>query len=421
MNRTATVRERLRRLHRTATVRERRSAVATSERLGCNGLPRIGHVKHALTLRFAASRTAAAIAIALHAASAFGHDLSVSRGTVTVADDRLAVTLEVPAEDLLHLDPAARRRSDACSAAWLNDARARYEPCVLKALAIHDTRGRRLTGRVVSSAVADALEERFEWNRLRRLRVRYTMEYAVESPRQFLTFRLCAAELPLRIQSQLVLDVRRAGDRSGREICLTSRGNAETLEFSPASSRDSAASQPAAAIAMLPAPQRFTTVFAIIDRTDEGLIVEVHVPLPLLETWRPVARADADFLEPAEQSAACAALTDFIKSALYVHVDDAVAATAAVSYAAFIPPQAARLDARAEPQRLSAWTARLAVVLRYTPSRSSRIVQLKWGLFNNAVITARALVRDADRAFEHEFSTYDPLLRLVRQSAKLSR
>lgn len=363
----------------------------------------------------------AAILLAFHTVSAFGHDLSVSRGSVTIHQNHVAVTLDIPAEDLLHLDPAARRRDAMCSAAWLNDARLRYEPCVLKALAIHDARGRRLTGRVVSSALPDAVEERFEWNQLRRLRARYTLEFPVDASQQFLTFRLCAAELPLRVQSQLVLDVRCAGDAQGREICLTSRGNAETLEFTPQSPRDPAASQPAGTTPTLPAPQRFSSLFSLIDATDDGLTVEVHVPLPLLETWRPIARADADFLDPAEQSAACAALGDFLKSAAVVRFDGSEAAPAAVCAIAFIPPQAARLDSRAEPQRLGAWTVRLAVVLRYTPPRSFGAVELKWALFNNAIVTARAAVRDGSRAFEHEFSTYDPALRLVRKSGKLSR
>ena len=58
-------------------------------------------------------------------------------------------------------------------------------------------------------------------------------------------------------------------------------------------------------------------------------------------------------------------------------------------------------------RRLSAWTTRVAASLRY-PARKPRSVSVEWGLFNNAVLSAHALVVAGGQCAEHRFSTYNP-------------
>jgi hypothetical protein len=76
----------------------------------------------------------------------------------------------------------------------------------------------------------------------------------------------------------------------------------------------------------------------------------------------------------------------------------------------FLPPESAALDGPSFPKRLSVWTARVAVVTHFTAGRTWQSAELAWGLFNNAVLTARATVTSNGQTFEHEFSTYAPML-----------
>lgn len=336
---------------------------------------------------------AAALVFLLIDRTVLGHQLSASTGTVVVGDERITVSQEVPAEDFLHHDPSAMGRSEKCSAAWLQSARTLYEPVVLASLVIRDAEGARLSGRVHSSVITAPREDSFDWILLRHIRATYVLEYATP-PQRFLTFQQHSGDGSPRAVSQLALDVRRAGERQGRLIRLTSRGNAETLEF-PAGVRE----------------DRFKTVSSIIRAADAGLSVEIHVPLVLLETWRPVMRLDPDFLEPAEQAAACEGLAVYFTDVNRVCFDG-VDTAGELMEIAFLPPEADALAGRSEPQRLSAWTARAAVLTRYQPTYPFATTEFTWGLFNNAVLSSPAFIFDGECGIEHEFSTYDPRLTL---------
>jgi hypothetical protein len=351
---------------------------------------------------------AALLANGLSVAAATAHQLSVRTGTVVIDQDRIAVTIEVPAEDFRHDDTAPPEAS--CSRGWLEEARTRHEPVLLASLVIRDADGDRLKGRVLSSTVPAPIEDSFEWDRLRRIQATYRLEYTLPGTPRFLTFQLRFGEAPAPLNSQLALDVRRKGERSGRTIRLTSRGNAETLEFPTGKT---AASGPTQDRNALPAPERFNTIFSII-RADEGALeIETHVPLTLLETWQPVARRDADIIDPAEQAEACRVLAGLLAGAHRVLLDGAPRHGESAEMG-ILPPGAAGLAIQSEPHRASVWTARVAVRMRYGCAAPCEAVELRWGLFNNAVLTGRAVVTARGRTFEHEFTTYDPVLAIER-------
>ena len=58
---------------------------------------------------------------------------------------------------------------------------------------------------------------------------------------------------------------------------------------------------------------------------------------------------------------------------------------------------------RAEPRRLSAWTARVGAILIYSTKGAPSHVDLKWTLFNNEMLVARAVIFAYDKGSRFTF------------------
>jgi hypothetical protein len=66
---------------------------------------------------------------------------------------------------------------------------------------------------------------------------------------------------------------------------------------------------------------------------------------------------------------------------------------------------------RAEPRRLSAWTARVGAILIYSTKGAPGHVDLKWTLFNNEMLAARAVIFAYDKGSRFTFYPREPLFR----------
>lgn len=352
---------------------------------------------------------AAAVLMAA-ASSAHAHRLSFSHGTASVCADRVEVRIEASAEDFVHHDPAAMRNVDALTRAWLAEAAARYERFLLDTLVIRDAAGERLAGRAIGHETAAPLTDPFDFSRLRGLRASFRLDYPLAAPPRYLTFYHADGAAGVDLASQLVLFVTSPESESARTIRLTSRGNVETLAFDEGNHRQGACTPPPDAFAVIAQhADSFKSVLAGVEMDDGGMTVRISVPLTLLETWRGVPRADRDFLSAEEQQRACASLGDFFARACEVRVGDRPVPPE-VQRVTFIGLDAAAIDDTPPPARISAWTARVDAVLRLPIDARSGQVELIWQLFNNAVLSARAVVCADGSCAEHELSTYSPRL-----------
>ena len=66
---------------------------------------------------------------------------------------------------------------------------------------------------------------------------------------------------------------------------------------------------------------------------------------------------------------------------------------------------------RAEPRRLSAWTARVGAILTYATKGAPGHVDLKWTLFNNEMLAARAVIFAYDKGSRFTFYPREPVFR----------
>lgn len=367
-------------------------------------------------------------ALALPHRHAAGHTILLSRGGCIVHADRVAVELDIGGEDFLHLY-RIRATADGYYASDVRDAAARHQHRVLDHFVIRDEAGERLSGRVAGMTFAAPVAERIDILELKRLTARYTLVFATSRPPRFLTFQQRIEDEAAVGPSQLVLSVRTPGQPNELLVLLTSRGNAETLEFDASRlaatpTGPTSSQRPHAPVAGAPAPahaaasnplmgaDRFKAIFAIVRPDAEGVRVDVSIPAPVLETFLPLPRRDGDFLGPDEAAAAVERLRAFLPSRLTLYAEGRPV-TGKVEGLAFLAPAegfgAAALPSTRGPaagndvagvahdRRLGYWSARLAWSMRYPFASLPADVQLDWDLFSPQVLSATVWLAEGDR------------------------
>src|SRR5262249_21635460 len=133
---------------------------------------------------------------------------------------------------------------------------------------------------------------------------------------------------------------------------------------------------------------------------------DIYVPLPLLETWMSIERADPNFISAAEQQASLPRLREFFGRQNRLSADGVVIPTT-LERVSYFCPEADKSSESPAPRRLGAWTCRIAATVAYRLEHAKN-VELTWTLFNNAVLSADALIHENGATMEHQLSTYDP-------------
>ena len=116
---------------------------------------------------------------------------------------------------------------------------------------------------------------------------------------------------------------------------------------------------------------------------------------------------DEDFLEPAEQNSVKDAVQALIAQALSVETEGK-SMPVEVNQIRFLPIELQALEASDTHVRVSLWTGRLSAYVHFRAESRLDRADLRWSLFNNAVIPARAAIHSDGVCTEFEFSTYHP-------------
>jgi len=337
---------------------------------------------------------------------AMAHSLLVSRGEAVMHTDRIAVEIEIAAEDLLHshavaMDEQGRFRLGALAAA----ARA-HTVTLDRTLVIRNTEGNRLQGGPFDAQVDWSSGGAVELRDLRRQYVKYTSTYVLPSSSGFVFFQLLPVDRSMIVPWQLVLNVR-GESQMGQIVRLTSRGNVESVELSWEDGQPSVLPAPHRAEAGSCTPcesrgaARFKQVCADIEIGDTDSSAWLFIPLPLLSTWITVGAEGDEFLDFAEQAAARESVRPLMRSAIEAHTQVGPL-TAEVRDVRFVSGAEAMTD------RISVWTGGVRAHVHFQRAGGVETVALRWGFFNGAVLSATANIHADGRCTEHEFSTYRP-------------
>jgi hypothetical protein len=370
-----------------------------------------------------------AILLAGMVRNAHGHTILITRGEAVIHEDHLAMRLEVSAEDFLHdptfaLDPD-RHMDDA----FVRQAAIRHRESLRRRVTLRDVGGRPIPASAVSLEWSPPPGRLFSMDEFRRLRLHYKLVFPFDIRPDFLTFQLVDSAGTQTALSQLALLVSGEHQPTGRTLRLTSRGNAETVEVlwqddraqialdtvqHPASDR--AADTEICVPFEQRGSHRFDEVFAEMHRHSEKVLVTVHVPLPILDTWFRFNREHPGAITSGEQHAAAVPVSQLLQRSISVSVGDKVIAPAELNLR--FTPITMRGTAESGPlpaddtadESIGFFTGRLVAVLLFPISVSSDEATLTWNLFNPGVLTAAANVTVDGRCRQHDFTTFEPTL-----------
>ncbi len=347
-------------------------------------------------IRQCAAATLLLIAAATSSVSA--HSVLLSRGTVVVHGDRVAVEIEICAEDFIHLYDL-RSNGDGFSVSDLRDAIERHRIDLPDRFILRDGAGTRLVGRVVDVRGAPSTADRLDLGAFRRVLITYVLEFAMDKPATYLTFQQRFADDHAELPAQLLLHVRNSENEHGRLIQLTNRGNVETLNVAPAACESSKAMNASEF------EDRFKTVHVVASRSSGRVEIDLYIPLVMMETFLPIRRAERDFITQEEIEVAIRDLTGAF-SRRPPAVIEAAAPPGPIDFvickAVFLSPGEVTMDDAAQKQgRIGTWSARVAV--RFAADLDDRAdAKLTWRLFNAVILNTNLRLRSAaSKPIEH--------------------
>lgn len=347
--------------------------------------------------------------VTIGAATASAHPVSLSRAQVVVHEDHVDVSIEAPAEDLLHYELIPYREGGEYAFGEIRAAGERYAKKIRDGFILRDASGARLPGTIVSWSLSPQSDDEKQLMRLTNVwlnvKIRVVAEH--EKPLRFVTFQHRPAQTTQILLTRLGTTVRQAGrDDRMREIVLTSGGNAETLEFVWGKAPASNGAKRKDARAWL-GDERFKQVHAVLTPEARGADIYIVVPATIAETWQPIRRAREDVISLDEQ----AHVTEDWQKRLAKAVTAKVGgenADVVVTRVAIIGPGSAEVDFSESRPAVGFHSARIVGHLRVTDDCATKGIDLVWKLFNEAVPAAKVLVVDGTDAIAYPVSAYSP-------------
>jgi hypothetical protein len=350
----------------------------------------------------------------LLALSARAHPISLISATVEVATNQVAARIEVMCEDFVMLYGYVADKDNYISRSNLEEGMKKHTDLLLRDFTLRDRDGQLLSGKLLKLEPPVLADRGVLVDDLMQTKVIYHLVYPVAKPPEYLTIQQkigggSGAFLPSIMQ----LTIHQAGAEPGPTLALTGEGDVQTFEFrwSGASPASPAGGSRADAAAGQASPnmgiESYGAIYAFLYITPAEVRIEILMPLLTLETWTEVQRKDNNFLEVAEQQVSMPALQDFFRGHNKVTIDGLE-----------VRPVVQRLDfygvdfkdfaVTAEPRRVSAWSARVGVILSYSTKGLPDQVAVTWDLFNPRVLSARAAVFAGAEAKPCRFTRYQP-------------
>ena len=362
-------------------------------------------------------RRAAAAGLLLAAPLLSAHPISLISCQALVQRDRLEMKIAVMPEDFLPIYGIYVNAQSRVATSDITNSAMKHQKYLLDDLIIRDAAGNRLEGKVVKMEVPELPSEGLPVTDLMSTTIVYTLEYPLDRPPTALTFQQHFGGNSAVIPAIVDLVVTRAGLPAEPPVRIPGEEDVVTVAFDWNETSRPVAAGDAEEKAREEERQRrnmgitsYSATYTFIYIQNEEVRVEILMPLLTLETWQPVARANPDFIEVSEQAAARAGLETFFTGQNEMKIDGVV-----------VKPKLDRLDfygvdfkdfaMSAQPQRLSAWTARVGAMLTYSTKGAPGHVELKWTLFNDQTLAAPAVVFAYDKGARFTFYPLNPVFK----------
>ena len=150
----------------------------------------------------------------------------------------------------------------------------------------------------------------------------------------------------------------------------------------------------------------YTGLYSYIYLNDREVRHEILVPLLTFEKWLPVKRANPEFLEVAEQDAMRGQIAEWFRNRNPVEIDG-IPVKPVLQRLQFFGLDIQDFAQNTEPRRISAYQARLGIILSYPAKAPPNRVNLTWEVFHESAPFLRSIVYDRNANPTEEFFVKD--------------
>ena len=150
----------------------------------------------------------------------------------------------------------------------------------------------------------------------------------------------------------------------------------------------------------------YTGLYSYIYLNDREVRHEILVPLLTFEEWLPIKRANPEFIEVAEQDAMRGQIAEWFRNRNPVEIDG-IPVNPVLQRLQFFGLDIQDFAQNAEPRRISAYQARLGIILSYPAKAPPNRVNLTWEVFQESAPFLRSIVYDRNANPTEEFFVKD--------------
>jgi len=334
----------------------------------------------------------------------------------TLADcreDEVRVTLRVMLEDLVLFHGLKANSETIFSAADLRAAAKKHEAFLLKHFSVRDGQGQSLKGAVVSRDDSVIPDDGVRLEDLMKLIAVYELKYTPAKPKPaFLTFTQTFGGEKTVVPSIMEFMPLQTGVWIEKPVQLQP-GQPHTVALDWENPPDQAPQnwrelrkKRAEEFQKRLGITSYSGLYSYIYLTDREVRHEILVPLLTFEKWLPLPRANPEFIEVAEQDAARQKITEWFRGRNPVEIDG-VPVQPILQRLQFFGLDIRDFAQNAEPRRVSAYQARLGIILVYPAKAPPNRVRLTWDSFQEAAPFLRSVVYDHEKNPTEEYFVRD--------------
>ena len=345
--------------------------------------------------------------------STIAHPISMSNGVANVREDEVLVELKIMLEDLVLFHGLKANAQTIFNADDLRKAAEKHEKFLLKHFAIRDGDGRLLKGKM-DQRNADAItDDGVPQIELMKRNVVYLMHYtpAKKNPK-FLTFTQMFGGEKSIIPSIMDFMVLQNGVWTDKPVQLQP-GRPHTIALDWENPPDKAPQnwrelrkKRAEEFEKRLGITSYTGLYSYVYLNDQEVRHEILVPLLTFEKWLPIERANPEYLEVAEQELAHKKIGEWICARNPVQIDG-IPVKPVLQQLHFFGLDIKDFAQGSKPRRVSAYQARLGIILSYPAKASPNRVRMTWDTFHDSAPFLRSIIYDRDKNPTEEFFVKD--------------
>jgi hypothetical protein len=339
------------------------------------------------------------------------HPISMTQTDVYATRQTLKVSIDLFVEDLFlfhSLEPTDDnflRKEDILSASE------KHKAFLLERFVVRDANGEPLVGKVTEVKLGPIDDKGIPMADLMAHSLVYQIEYPLPEGTSFLTFSQTLGTTQFGFPAVMLLRIKQEG--SDVPYVAEMRSNEpHTVKLdwdhpplSPEASEKEWEEWDATRREKSLGITSYSSVYSFLYVEDYEVRHEVLVPLLTLEASVPIQRANADFLDIAEQEQAGPAITQFFTKANPIKIDG-VLVTPKVDRIDFYGLDFKDFAQKADKRRVSMINARVGVILSYPVKSPPQSVEVSWDLFNKYVWGAQMVIFAYDKNYSQFFSPY---------------